>query len=281
MKHTKQFGIVMGLIAGLATIATNNASAQTFIPITGWGLETGAANATLTDNGGGNFSVTTPTGNAAPRAVLPVAADFSVVGEEVDLQGTVTIAGLFGNEQFRFGLFNTNNNNPGTLGGGLWSGAVASGWLGYIVEPGNGQGGGTTRIAGRSGSGANGWYSTTGAEYDLEFDTTSGTAVANGTYSFDLTLTRLSATSVGLTYSFIETDGTGNFVAESPSMIIDNGGLSSGMTSFDAAGFFLNANTGGATFSNVELSVPEPSTFVLAGFGFAGLAMIRARRRQA
>lgn len=278
MKHTKQFEIVVGLIAGLATIVANRASAQlTFIPITGWGLETGSANATLTDSGGGNFSVTTPTGNAAPRAVLPVVADFSVVGEEVDLQGTVNLAGLFGNEQFRFGLFNNNGNALGTLSSGVWSGATPSGWLGYIVEPGNGQGGGTTRISGRAGSGSNGWFSTTGASYDLEFDTTSGTAVANGTYSFDVTLTRLSATSVGLTYSFIETDGTGNFVAQSPSMIIDNGGLSSGMTSFNAAGFLLNANTGGATFSNVELSIPEPSVLALGALGLAGLAFYRRR----
>ena len=279
MNHKQQFRIVvMGLVAALATIVANRASAQT--PITGWGLETGAANATLTDSGGGNFSVTTPTGNSAPRAVLPGFYDFSVVGEVVELSGSVTIANNFGNEQFRFGLFNTNNNNPGTLSGGLWSGATASGWLGYIIEPGNANGGGTTAVYGRNGSGANGWFSTSGAAYSLANNADTGVgATANGVYSFDLTLTRLSATSVGISYSFIETDGTGNLSCVGS--VTDNGGLSSGMSSFNTAGFLLNANTGAATFSGVTVAVPEPSVFVLAGLGFAGLALIRARRRQA
>jgi hypothetical protein len=278
MKHTKQFRIVMGLIAGLAIIIANRASAQT--PITGWGLETGAQNATLTDSGGGNFSVTTPTGNSAPRALLPFSADFSTVGEVVQLSGSVTLAGNFGNEQFRFGLFNNNGNALGTLSGGLWSGATSSGWLGYVIEPGNANGSGTTAVYGRNGSGANGWFSTSGAAYSLANNADTGVgAAANGVYSFNLTLTLLAANSVGVSYSFIETDGIGNLSCVGS--VTDNGGLSSGMSSFNTAGFLLNANTGAATFNNVEISVPEPSTCILGGLGLASLVLVRARRRQA
>ena len=198
----------------------------------------------------------------------------------MELSGSITIANNFGNQQFRFGLFNNNGNALGTLSGGLWSGATSSGWLGYIIEPGNANGSGTTAVYGRNGSGANGWFSTSGAAYSLAQNIDTGVgATANGVYSFDLTLNRLSATSVGVTYSFIETDGIGNFSATGS--VIDSGGLSSGMSSFNAAGFLLNANTGAATFSNVEISVPEPSTCILGGLGLASLVLVRARRRQA
>jgi hypothetical protein len=274
MKHTKQFGIVMGLIAGLAAIVANKASADL---VTGWGLETGAQNATLTEGAPGSFSVTTPTGNAAPRALLPSLIDFSAVGDVIQLSGTVSFANTLGNEQFRFGLFNTNNSNPGTLSGGLWLGANPVGWLGYLVEPGNG--GGTTRLVGRTGANAGtGWSSATATTpaqvYDINSIPTT-TSPPPGTYSVSLTLTRTGPTSVNISYLF-----SGGSYTTSTSFTDNNLGPSASMTSFNAVGFLLNANTGAGAFSGVDVSVPEPSTFVLAGLGLAGLVLIRARRRQ-
>lgn len=255
------------LAVALAGFIANNASADL---VTGWGSEVGFQNGTVTEGVPGSFSAV-PTGNLGERADLSTIYDFSQVGDTVQLAGTAAITGLFGNQQWRFGLFNTNGNNGGTLSGGAWTGATASGWLGYIVEVGNANGSGTTALYGRNGSGANAWLSTSGAAY-LVNNTQTATGsytTAPGTFLFDLTLTRLAANQVGIYYSFIETDGIGNFSVVGN--YTDTGGLSSGMSSFNAVGFYTPGATLATSFTGVTVSVPEPSTFALAGMGLAGL----------
>jgi len=268
--------LTTGLAAGMAGLLAVNASADL---ISGWGLDTGQQNATLTEGVPGSFSVTTPTGNAGPRA-SGFSYDFSTVGVSLDLSGTVALANAPGNIQFRFGLFNLNGNSPGTLSGGLWSGASTGNWLGYLASPRNvADASGAAVLWGRNGTGGNAWLSS-GATYSPTGnpgETFSGTGVGNGTFNFDLTLTRLAADQVGISWSFIETDGTGHF--SDGGSYIDTAGLSSGVASFNAVGFLLNANTGAAQFSNVQITpIPEPATCSLIGLGL--LSSILALRRR-
>src|SRR3989304_5355268 len=103
--------------------STSSDAAAAFV--TGWGFETGFKNATLTEGVAGSFSTTVPTGNAAPRALLSSPFDFADVGDMALLCGTVTMSNAPGNQQLRFGLFDTNGRNVGTLSGGLGAGAAA------------------------------------------------------------------------------------------------------------------------------------------------------------
>jgi hypothetical protein len=270
--------LAISLITGSVLLSPVGASATL---VTGWGAETGFANGTVTEGSPGSFT-TSPTGNLGARSSLQNPFDLSVVGESVVLTGSVTLsAGTFGNQQLRFGLFNNNGNNPGTLSAGAWGGgAVASGWLGYIVEVGNANGSGTTALDGRNGTGANAWLSTTAAAYGVnttQTDTGSYTT-APGTFSFDFTLTRLSATSVGIGYSFLETDGVGNFSAIGN--FTDTGGLSSGISSINQVGFYTPGAALASSFSNVDIeAVPEPSTLALGGMGMLGLVAAWRRKK--
>src|SRR4051812_20354273 len=96
--------------AATALLLAVASSAQATL-IAGWGAETGFANGTLTDGpGAGTFSTTVPTGNLGARALLPSAISLANVGDGIQLTGTVTLSGAPGNQQFRFGLFNSNGH---------------------------------------------------------------------------------------------------------------------------------------------------------------------------
>src|SRR4051794_33652233 len=97
-------GLKLGLfiaVLGLTGLITNAVQAGL---ISGWGLEPGGQNATLTEGAPGSFSTTTPTGDARARASLPASISFNV-GEQILLSGTVTLQNSPGNQQFRWGLF--------------------------------------------------------------------------------------------------------------------------------------------------------------------------------
>jgi hypothetical protein len=97
-----------------------------------------------------------------------------------------------------------------------------------------------------------------------------GTAFFNGAFNFDLTgadntygdnwnIVSVSSSTYGSTFSV-------NGFTQNGSLWDD---IANGVT------YEFNPATGGLSV------VPEPSVFVLTGLGFAGLALIRARRRQA
>ncbi len=245
--------------------------------VTGWGLETGAANATLTEGVAGSFSTTTPTGNASPRALFS-SIPFTVVGTTVTLSGTVTLQNVPGNIQFRVGLYDTNAAATGTLSGGTWTGANNVGWSGYLGEPRNLAGGGATVVQGRNATGA--WFSGTGA-YTLTADTFTdggGNGSAGGTYDFSLTFERLSASSIGVDFSFVQAAGTGS--VNISGSYTDSVGTSSTLDNLNAVGFLLNANTGSGSFTDVDVSVvPEPSSFAaFAGLFASAVCLLRRRR---
>lgn len=252
--------------------------------ITGWGAETGFANGTVTDNGSGNLSTTAPTGNLGVRALLPSTISLANVNDGIELTGKVTSASaISGNQSFRFGLFNTNGHNQGSLSSGLWTGADPAGWFGYIVENGNSTG--NTVTFGRNGSGTNAWLSTSGAAYNLNSLSPSGAnAPASIPVSFDLLIYRTSATAVNIAFTFTNVPDGGTYTQQNLT-IVDNGGLSAAIaaTSFNAVGFLENGSSGGAmTYSNVDVTavtVPEPSALILLGLGCLGLVGSIARRR--
>ena len=265
-------------------IVTNVAPASAAL-ISGWGAETGNANGTITDNGSGNFSTTTPTGNLTPRALLPSTLTLSNVGDQIVFSGQVAAAaGINGNQSFRFWLVNSNGNAKGTLTSGVWNGETITGWLGYGAEVGNlVNNSGNFQIVGRTNPNTGGWFSGTGA-YSLLSPATGGTLNAPATYNFNLTLTLASATSINVAYSFADTGGT----FSSANSFTDPGNAGGGNVStksFDAIGFLQNTSSGGAmTFSNVDVTfipVPEPSTLSLLWMGGIAATFIGWRVRMA
>jgi hypothetical protein len=270
--------IIAGVGAALLGAIIPTVSAQTTTPITGWGTEAGNQNgsAVTSDDGNGNFSMTgaSPTGNDDPRALFST-INLSV-GDTITLSGSFTsTSGSLGNDTFRFGLYNSNGQNTGTLSGGLWSGATSTGWLGYMVEPGS-FGGGTTKLNSRNNPNSGDWSSGTGSS---TIQTISGTSGANaGTYAFNLTLTLASASQLNISYFFNQTAGgtyatSGSFADTAPST-----------TSFNAAGFLINGSDGPTpfTFNNVDVTVtpvPEPATLGVAMLGGVLCLMFRRRRQ--
>ncbi len=235
-----------GLAAIVGLVLSADARAQL---VTGWGLDTTLANATLTEGAAGSFAVTTPTGNAGPRASLASPFAFANAGDVVQLSGTVTLQNAPGNQQFRFGLYNNNGHATGTLAGGAWSGADVTGWLGYMVQIGGG--GGNDSVKGRTGAGAGVWLSNTDSYVVGDGPGGAASPPAATPYNFSLTLMRTGATSVQADYSFV-----GGAVNRSGSFT-DAVGASANLASFNAVGFLLNGNTGSGDFSNVTVDVPE------------------------
>jgi hypothetical protein len=247
-----------------------NADAGT---VSGWGLETGFTSATLTEGVSGSFSTSTPTGNAAPRALIsPI--DFSDPGDVVQFTGQVTLSppgANIGNQQFRIGLWDTNGANTGTLSGGVWNNANANGWLGYMVQV--GISGGQDSLKGRTDPNSAAWLSNTGT-YNVN-NTNVSDSPAAGTYDFTMTLTRNAFSEVSIAYTL----AGGNSINRVSGLLTDTNAAASALTTIDAVGFLLNTNTGAGSFTNLQVSaVPEPgSVALLVGAGIAGM-IVRRRR---
>jgi hypothetical protein len=254
---------VVGLVAGLIDVQVQAAL------ISGWGLETGGQNAVLTEGIPGSFSTTTPTGDARVRASLPSSISFNI-GDQILLSGVVTLQNSPGNQQFRWGLFDSTGHATGTLSGGLWSGSDPLGWRGYLTRLG-GTATGQDQVVGRDTT-ANGWHATAGG-YIVGVNNVTSSVPALTPYNFNLLLTRTGATTVQTDYSFV-----GGTVSRNGSFV-DSGGVSSSVASFNAVGFLLNANTGSGTFTDVSVTVvPEPASIATAGLCL-GIVFAAYRRR--
>ncbi len=221
--------------------------------VTGWGYETGFVSGTLTAGTAGSFGTTGVTANAAPRALLASPIDFADVGDMALFSGTVSLQNAPGNQQFRFGLFNPNGQPTGTLSGGIWSGANATNWRGYMVQVGGGGTGANNRddVKGRN-AGTNAWI-LNGDAYSIGVGPgNAASPPANTPYNFTLKLTRTAPTSVKVDYTFV-----GGSINRSGSFTDSNAGASATVPSFSAVGFLINGNTGSGQFSNVSAVAPK------------------------
>lgn len=262
--------LAVGAVAVLTASLSRPVAAAT---VSGWGLETGFAAATLTEGAAGAFSTTAPTNNAAPRALIsPI--DFSDPGDVVEFTGQVTLSppgANIGNQQFRIGLWDTNGANTGTLSGGVWNSANANGWLGYMVQV--GVSGGQDSLKGRTDPNSAAWLSNTGT-YVVN-NTNVSDSPAAGTYDFTMTLTRNTSSEVSIAYTL----AGGNSINRVSGLLTDTNAAASALTTIDAVGFLLNTNTGAGSFTNLQVSaVPEPgSVALLVGAGIAGMTVRRRR----
>jgi hypothetical protein len=264
-----KFVVCAALIAALGFAAPVRAAL-----ISGWGMETGFAGATVTEGAAGSFSTTVPSANAGVRSLI-TPMSLASVAHGVKLTGKVSFSNAPGNQQFRMGLFNTNGHAAGTLSSGVWTGADPNGWLGYMLQLGGG-GGANDRddTKGRNTTGA--WLSNTGA-YSIGVGPGNAISVPTGTtYDFKLRIVRLTATSVAVDYSFVggSINRSGTYTDNS----MTAGHPSGAMTSVNAIGFFLNGNTGSGTFSDVDITTPEPATAGMLGLALAFMGVLRRRR---
>ncbi len=242
-----RYGFATGLAVVLGSAIVQTASAT---PVTGWGVESGyPGNVVTSEDGVGGFTMsnTVAGSGAPPRALFPTIS-LTNVGDAITLSGTYTFSsGQNYNEQFRFGIFNSNGNNTGSLSGGTWSGAYASNWLGYVVQPGATTGG-ADLLKRRDTGNAGAWFSNAGSTA-INSQTDEQTC-SFGTYEFNLTVTLVGPLDINLVYSFNQIDG-GTYT-----MVGTVEDTSPNNTNFNATGFLINASSGGPplTFSNVTVT---------------------------
>ncbi len=251
MRRVKRARALIGTSALLGIVGfgvTTNAAL-----VSGWGAESNATAGTVTDTtgtlGAGTFNTTAPTGNLAPRADLSSTLTLTNVGDKIVLSGQVAMAaGINGNQSFRFGLYNTNGNAPGTLTGGVWTGSTPTAWLGYMIEIANlVSNNGNTLIVRRNNPNTGSWFSGTGAT-TIQSGGTASLNNGGDTYNFNLSLTLASATSVTVAYSFADTGGNISLSNTFTDTTVST-------TSFNATGFLENATVAAARWRRTAMSM--------------------------
>lgn len=266
------------IASGMLVLVAMSPSAKAAL-VSGWGLEIGSGSgATLVEGAPGVFSSTIDA-NTIPRALIDIGGQNTAavvsVGDTVILSGRVTFSeSNLSNQQFRFGLFNTNTGLAGTLSNDDWIGSNPAGWLGQMVQMGGTGGGGpgTTALKGRAGTGT-GTFMGNSDTYIV------GTTAANfntdaGTYAFNLSILRTTATTQNISYEITQLSGGSYFSSGS----FTDSGASASLASYNAVGFLLNTSTGPARFTNVDVSVvPEPSVAAYSLF-IGSICLLRRSR---
>ncbi len=242
-------------------------------PVTSWTKTAGATTITgLTTDSPVFGDGTANSGNGYQiNAALPSAYTLAAVGDSLSFTGSATFdlnTGA-GSDQFRFGLFDTNDQSGTT------------GWLGYFATN-SGTGANPNGRLWERKTGNTAAYFNNGVSAVDELMFRSGTpsnTFAAGTYSFDLTVTR-TETGLSVFWSIIGTSLTysisGTYADATPQTY-----------TFDRVGFMsgggLNADQ--VSFSNVDLTytaaIPEPASAALLLAVGAGLLTVVSRRRGA
>ncbi|EIQ01209.1 PEP-CTERM putative exosortase interaction domain-containing protein [Opitutaceae bacterium TAV1] len=240
-------------VAVLGLLATLPSTAHA-VPVSSWTQYSGSISSDLDTASPilGNGTTESADGQtiyaATPTWIL------GAVGDSITLSGAVTFTGLASPQadQFRFGLYDVNNQSG------------ATGWLGYFATNSGGGGNPNSRLWERdpgntTSFGSNGTGSAT--QRASVSASPANNAFASGAYTFSLTITR-SDSGLDLAWSITGTNVTytvsGTYADTTPQTY-----------TFDRVGFFTGGglNADQVSFSNIDVTytsaVPEPSTWAM------------------
>jgi hypothetical protein len=262
MRHQNLTSAVLGL-----SICWGMALSVSATPLSGWVLGTGGGS--ISEPSAGNLLYSNPTGGSALTASF---APFTL-----GVGGTMTYSGSYSNSvyaapsgpgdiQVRFGLYNNNNAELGTVSGN-------AGWAGYWF--GNSAFASSASIYRRSTTGN--YWSTTGSAVINPTGAAPG-ASPLGIYDFSLTISRPNTTDLSLTWSLVNTfDTSGNAVTGGYSFTGSQTDTAPRSFTFNQAMVFPCGGgfTGTVGAFGLDVTVPEPTAGSLLGLGFLVFLMRR------
>lgn len=276
-RFASPFAALRSLFSGICAVAVIGLLAQPFSAraalVTTWTQNSGSNASNLgTANPILGTGATDSGDNQQINAVTASSYTLSSVGDSVSLTGGVTFTGLATPQadQFRFGLYDVNGQSG------------VNGWLGYFAtnagNPSGGTGPTVSNLWERSNPNTASFGSGTGAvSISTVGATPSGPAFVSGSYTFSLSITRVSA-GLELAWSMVGTDVTYSF----SKTFIDT---TPQTYTFNRVGIFTGGglNADQITFSNIDVTftaVPEPSTWAaITAVVALGAACMRRRAR--
>lgn len=290
-------------IAASALAITCSAAATSFgdvLTLGTWAEGFSNTNAGEAVSGSGSSGLLFVGTSAGESIDIPITTPETLaVGSSITLSGTVgwnsaSPPSGIGNEQFRFGMFNTNSS------------ANDLGWAGYLSEAPNAATSGLNAGLNPTFSTAGDGWENSGAHYTLPGSLSgtvtnagagtynSGSGTYTPTYNFTITATYIGTNNWSVVTNMNSSDG--NYAWQDASTDTTSGSTSSsGNTTFNEIGFFFGSGTGipsgGSTpqtpapgasdvqFSNVSVvaAVPEPASIGLVGIT---LGLLFPRRRK-
>jgi len=261
----------LAAVAGLLVLST---SAQAD-PVTSWTKTTGGTVITGLNTASPVFGDgTAESGDGYQiNATLPSTYTLGTVGDSLVFSGSVTMdlgAAGAGSDQFRFGIFDTNdstNNN---------------GWLGYFASNSGTGGNPEGRLWERKEVTTTAYFNgdqILSVDQRQQIAGSPSNTFVSGTYDFSLALTR-TADGLSVAWSIVGTGGTNYTIsgtyADASALTYD----------FDRVGFMTGGglNADQVTFSNVDLTytsaIPEPASAAVLLASVAGLVTLSSRRRR-